>query len=101
MTKKRSKRIAFTPSAPVAEVLDRIHAITGKPRTEVIAEMLDAVAPMFGEQVVLMEKLAASPERAAEYVRELGIQGINTISQQLLDLPPPRKRGRPRKHATP
>ena len=37
-----------------------------------------------------------------ELVTEFGVQGINTISQQLLDLPPVRpKRGRPRKHATP
>lgn len=101
MTKKRSKRIAFTPSAPVAEALDRIHAVTGKPRTQVIAEMLDAVAPAFAEQLVLIQQIQSNPNRAAEMVREFGIQGINTISQQLLDLPPPRKRGRPRKHAAP
>ena len=101
MTKKRSKRIAFTPSAPVAEVLDRLHAMTGKPRTEIIAEMLDAVAPVFGEQVTLMQKLESAPDRAADLVREFGLQGINTITQQLLDLPPPKKRGRPRKHAAP
>lgn len=93
-------RIAFTPSAPVREALDRIHAVTGKPRTQVIAEMLDAVAPAFAEQLVLIQQIQSNPNRAAEMVREFGIQGINTISQQLLDLPPPRKRGRPRKNAT-
>ena len=94
-------RIAFTPSAPLRELLDRLHALTGKPRTGIIAEMLDTVAPVFGEQVTLMQKLASAPDRAADLVREFGLQGINTISQQLLDLPPPKKRGRPRKHATP
>ena len=94
-------RIALTPSAPVREVLDRMHAMTGKPRSQLISDMLDAVAPVFVEQLEMMQKLAAAPDRAADLVREFGIQGIHTISQQLLELPPPKKRGRRPRDATP
>ena len=101
MSRKPRKRIAFTPSPPVAEALDRLHALTGKPRTALVTEILDGVAPVFAEQLAMIQKLEATPDRAAELVREFGLQGINTISQQLLDLPPPVRRGRPRKNATP
>ena len=101
MSRKQRNRIAFTPSAPVAEALDRLHALTGKARTALVADMLDSVAPLFAEQIELIQRIEATPDRAAEMVREFGLQGINTISQQLLDLPPPTKRGRPRKHAAP
>lgn len=101
MTTKR-ERLAFRPSPPVREALDRLHTLTGRPRAELIAEMLDAVAPLFAEQIELMQRIASTPEKAREFVRDFGVQGINTISQQLLDLPPPpKKRGRPRKHAAP
>ena len=94
-------RVALTPSPPVREAVERIHALTGRKRTTIYADMLDAVAPAFAEQVELLQRIQNNPERAADMVREFGVQGINTISQQLLDLPPPRKRGRPRKHAAP
>ena len=94
-------RIAFTPSAPVAEALKRLKRLTGKPVASLVSEMLDGVAPVFAEQLEMIQKLEATPDRAAHLVREFGLEGINTISQQLLDLPPPRKRGRPRKNATP
>lgn len=99
--KKQAPRLAFTPSPPLRVVLNRLHNLTGKPRSQLVAEMLDAVAPVFVEQVEMMQRLAATPERAAQLVQEFGQQGINTISQQLLDLPAPTKRGRPRKNATP
>ena len=67
-----------------------------------VSEMLDGVAPLFVEQMRLLQAVADQPQKARELVTEFGMQGINTISQQLLDLPPVRpKRGRPRKHATP
>lgn len=95
-------RLAFRPSGPVRAAIDRLHELTGRPRAEIISEMLDAVAPIFAEQVEVMSKIAATPERARDYVRDLAMHGINMISQQMLELPPVRpKRGRPRKHAAP
>lgn len=97
------KRVRFhvTPSDVVIQAVESIHQITGRARAAIIADMLDATAPVFQEQVALLRRIAESPETAAEHVRQLGIQGINTISQQLLDLPPPpKKRGRPRRGAT-
>ena len=99
--KKQRPRIAFTPSAPVSEALERLSKLTGKAKSALVTEMLDGVAPVFAEQLEMIQKLEATPDRAADLVREFGLQGINTISQQLLDLPPPVRRGRPRKNATP
>lgn len=96
------KRIIVTPSDPVWVAIDRLHVLTGKPKATLVADMLDAVSPIFVEQVEMMQKLAATPERARDLVQQFGVQGIQTISQQLLDLPPvPKKRGRPRKNAAP
>lgn len=101
MNEKR-ERLAFRPSGPVRVAIDRLNALTGRPRSEIVSEMLDAVAPMFAEQVEAMQRIADTPEKAREYVQAMAMQGIHTISQQMLDLPPVRpKRGRPRKNATP
>lgn len=101
MSEKR-ERLAFRPSGPVRAAIDRIHGLTGRPRSEIVSEMLDAVAPMFAEQLEALQRIATTPEKARDYVRDLAMHGINTISQQMLDLPPVRpKRGRPRKHAAP
>ena len=98
----KRERLAFQPSGPVRMALDELHKLTWKSRASMVSEMLDGVAPLFLEQMKLMTALNNQPEKARELVTEFGMQGINTISQQLLDLPPVRpKRGRPRKHATP
>lgn len=99
--RKQTPRIAFTPSGPVRLALDQLHEVTGRSRAELVSEMLDAMAPVFVEQLLMMEQLAKQPEKAREYVQAFGMHGIQQISQQLLDLPPVRpKRGRPRKDAT-
>ena len=101
MNEKR-ERLAFRPSNPVRAAIDRIHELTGRPRAEIVSDMLDAVAPMFVEQLEVMQRVAATPEKARDYVRDMAMHGINTISQQALDFPDVRpKRGRPRKHAAP
>ncbi len=98
----KNERLAFRPSGPVRVAIDRLHDLTGRPRSEIISEMLDAVAPLFADQVEAMQRVADTPEKAREYVQEMAMLGINTISQQMLDLPPVRpKRGRPRKNAAP
>ena len=99
--KRQTPRLAFTPSPPVRVILNRLSKLTGKARSQLVSDMLDAVAPTFAEQVEMMQRIADTPDRAADFVREMGLQGITTISQQLLDLPPPIKRGRPRKNASP
>lgn len=101
MNEKR-ERLAFRPSGPVRAAIEELHVLTGKPRAELVSEMLDGVAPLFVEQLKLLQSVAAQPEKARELVTKFGVEGIATISQQLLDLPPVRpKRGRPRKHAAP
>ena len=96
------KRLAFQPSGPLWEVLDELHALSGKPKAALVSEMLDGVGPLFLDQLKLLREVAAQPEKARELVQQFGMQGIHQISQQLLDLPPVRpKRGRPRKHAAP
>lgn len=101
MNEKR-ERLAFRPSGPVRAALEELHTLTGRPRAEIVSDMLDGVAPLFVEQLKLLQSVAAQPEKARELVTKFGVEGIANISQQLLDLPPVRpKRGRPPKHAAP
>lgn len=92
----------ITPSDAVWLAVEELHKLTGHPRAGIVADMLDGVAPVFLDQVKLMKRLAATPDQARELVMQFGTHGINSISQQMLDLPPvPKKRGRPRKNAAP
>ena len=68
-------RVAPDPQPPVREAVERIHALTGRKRTTIYADMLDAVAPAFAEQVELIQRIQSNPDRAAEMVREFGVQG--------------------------
>lgn len=98
----KTVRIQVRISPAVAEAMNRINALTGEPKSTILGDMLDAVAPIFADQIIALEKLAATPDQARDYVMQMGAQGINAISQQMLDLPPPkRKPGRPRRYATP
>lgn len=96
------RRLIITPSDAVWAAVDELHVISGQPKAAIAAEMLDAVAPAMVEQSKLLRQLAETPEKARDLVMQFGAQGINTISQQMLDLPPvQKKRGRPRKNAAP
>ena len=99
---RKATRIQVPVSPPVAAAMNRIHELTWEKKSRILAEMLDAMAPLFAEQIEALHKLASTPERAREYVLQMGTQGIHAISQQMLDLPPVKKKpGRPRKHAAP
>ena len=96
------RRMMIQPNDEVWGAVERLHAITGRPRAALVVEMLDVVAPAFLEQVELIEKMHSVPDQARDLVQAFGVQTIGKISQQLLDLPPvAKKRGRPRKHAAP
>ena len=96
------RRLIITPSDQVWAAVDELGRLQGKPKATIVGDMLDAVAPAMLEQVRLFERLQQSPEHARELVMQYGAQGIATISQQMLELPPVRRKpGRPRKNATP
>lgn len=98
----KTVRIQVRISPAVADAMNRINALTGQAKSTILGDMLDAVAPIFADQIIALEKLASTPDQAREYVLQMGAQGINAISQQMLDLPPaPKKRGRPRRYAAP
>lgn len=99
---RKAVRIQVPVSPELAKAMNRLHELTGEPKSRILADMLDAMGPLFAEQIETLHKLANTPERAREYVMQMGAHGINTISQQMLDLPPVKKKpGRPRKHAAP
>ena len=96
------RRLNITPSDAVWAAVDEMHAITGKPKAGIAAEMLDAVAPVMLDQAKLLRQIQETPEQARELLMQFGTHGIQTISQQMLELPPVKKpRGRPRKNAAP
>lgn len=96
------RRLNITPSDAVWAAVDELHAISGKPKAAIAAELLDAVAPVMLDQAKLLKRLQEAPEQARDLVMQFGAQGIQTISQQMLELPPVKKpRGRPRKNAAP
>lgn len=98
----KTVRIQVRVSPAVAEAMNRINALTGEPKSTILGDMLDAVAPIFAEQIEALEKLASTPEQARDYVLQMGALGIQTIRQQMLDLPPAKKKpGRPRRYAAP
>jgi hypothetical protein len=97
MKRVQRPRILVTPSQPVWKLLEAVHKETGKAKAAIVSEILDAVAPLFQEQLETARKVAREPERARELVSEYGWQSVQAIAQAQLDLPPARKERRRRK----
>ena len=98
----KNPRIAFVPSDQVHALVRRLSEASGQSRASIVSELMDDIAPVIQGQLEAFERIAARPDQAREHVQAFANEATAMIAQAMLDLPaPPKKRGRPRKHATP
>ena len=85
MATKR-KRVQVTLSDEVWALVEEVHALTGTPKSAVISEMLDQVAPVIQTQIGALRLLKEQPREAQRLVQNFANEAIAKVAQASLDL---------------
>lgn len=85
MTTKR-KRLNVTLSDEVWALVDEVHELTGTPKSAVISEILDEVAPVFQTQIQALRVLKESPRQAQQLLQNFANESMSRLAQQSLEL---------------
>ena len=96
-------RLMVSIPPDVEAALNRLHAVTGKPRATIIRELLGEIVPMITELSEAME--AAMRQPRANFAKLQGLIDLAAVevrqTQLDLDAARKRKRGRPAKKRRP
>jgi len=81
-------RIQFVPSARVESLLKELSELSGRSMASLAAEMLDEVSPVIQGQLEAMRAIAATPEKAKQYVQDYANRAVIEIAQTALSFDP-------------
>jgi len=79
-------RIQVTPSPELWRLIDLVHEKTGQPRSALVAEMLDAVAPAIQTTLRAIELAESAPREAQQLLSTFSAKAVSDLMQQQLDL---------------
>ena len=79
-------RVNVTLSDEVWLLVDEIHRLSGTPKSAVIGEMLDTIAPVIATQIEALRMLHESPREAQRLIQKFANEGIAKVAQASLDL---------------
>lgn len=86
-------RIALTVPDEINDILERLHQVTGTPKSKLIVEMLEQYAPILEEVVQTMEKIKADKENgkaiAKKFAQDMLFDGqemLGIIAKEARDL---------------
>lgn len=83
----KRKRLQVTLSDEVWALVDEVHALTGTPKSAVISEMLDQVAPVFTGQIEALRYVQEGRFRdAQQLMQNFANEAIGKVAQAQLDL---------------
>lgn len=85
MATKR-KRLNVTLSDEVWALVNEVHALTGTPKSAVISEILDEVAPVFQNTIHALRIVKEQPREAQRLVQNFANEAIGKAAQAALDL---------------
>lgn len=85
MATKR-KRVQVALSDEVWALVDEVHALTGTPKSAVISEILDEVAPAFAVQIEALRQLKTAPLEAQRLMQNFANESVAKLAQASLDL---------------
>ena len=85
MAAKR-KRVQVTVSDEVWALVNEVHALTGTPRSAVISEILDEVAPVFQNTIHALRIVKEQPREAQRLIQNMANSAIAQTAQAALDL---------------
>ena len=85
MATKR-KRLNVTLSDEVWALVNEVHALTGTPKSAVISEILDEVAPVFQNTIHALRIVKEQPREAQRLIQNFANEAIGKATQASLDL---------------
>jgi hypothetical protein len=80
------KRLVLTPSDEVWELVDEVHRLTGTPKSAIVSEILDEVAPVFQNTIQALRLVAEQPREAQRLVQNFANESVGRLAQSQLDL---------------
>jgi metal-responsive CopG/Arc/MetJ family transcriptional regulator len=84
MTRQR-KRLQLTLSDEVWALVEEVHQLSGTPKSQVINDILEEVAPVFALQLEALRLAATAPEKARELLQRHTNESIVRLGQAHLD----------------
>jgi predicted YcjX-like family ATPase len=82
----RNPRVQVTLSREVAGLLQELHDLTGQPKSALISDMLDQIAPAFATTVKALLIVQEQPREAQRLIQNMANEAIAQAAQGALDL---------------
>ena len=82
----KQKRLQITLSPEVRALVDEVHELTGTPRSAIISEMLDEIAPVFQNTIHALRIVKEQPREAQRLIQNFANEAIGKVTQAALDL---------------
>jgi len=79
-------RMQITPSPELWALVERVHGLTGEPRSAIVSELLDEIAPAFQTMISALELVKTAPREAQQLMTNFGAQAVGNLMQQQLEL---------------
>lgn len=81
----KNPRIAFVPSDAVHALMEQVSKLSGQSKASIVSELMDEIAPVVQGQIDALKSLAASPEKARQYVQDYAAKATADIAQISMD----------------
>ena len=81
----KNPRIAFVPSDAVHALMEQVSKLSGQSKASIVSELMDEVAPVVQGQIDALMALAASPDKAKQYVQDYAMKAMHDIAQTTMD----------------
>ena len=85
MATKR-KRLNVTLSDEVWALVNEVHALTGTPKSAVISEILDEIAPVFQNTINALRIVQDQPREAQRLIQNFANESVGKLAQAQLNL---------------
>jgi hypothetical protein len=80
------KRINITPSDEVWALIDQVHLLTGAPKSAIVCELLDEIAPVFQNTIQALHMVKEQPREAQRLIQNFANESVAKLAQANLDL---------------
>lgn len=79
-------RLNVTLSAEVWALVNEVHKFTGTPKSAIVSEILDEIAPVFQTQIQALRILHESPREAQRLMQDFASDSVGKLMNQQLEL---------------
>lgn len=79
------KRLQLTLSDEVWALVDEVHKLTGTPKSAIVSEILDEIAPVFVTQLEALRLMQSAPRQAQALMKDFSDKAIEGLAQHNLE----------------